>query len=534
MKKLRNIISLLVAALSLTAVQSCKTELDERYQDPEQTDIPNIRAFMTQILNNSRLRSEYWHYRTFVLPHHARYTQTTYFANNNTMYQQQDSYTNDYWRDFYSPGMLGVFRVMERTYAALPEAERAEYDAFMHATRVIVYGQAAKLVNNFGDIPFSEAGSLPATDQIVLGKFDDQKELYNQFITAFTEAAEFFRTYQNTNDFVRADIINRGNGEKWRRYANSLRLRALMQISKSDEGRARTEIMTMLNAPEMYPLIDGTQTSLEEGGRHDVLNQKLTTYTSSLLDAVRELNSHYAPDYMLNTVLKTANDPRMDMLFGKYGRTVQNVFTPNAEFQALPITTTEAAADAEYSNASLRRYAIVDSTTSWINSNLPGILMTTSEVNFIKAEAQERWGSTASAQTAYETAVAQSIDFYYYLNNASSNTGAKVARPSAEAVQAFIKDSNIAYTGAAQAKLQLIGTQKWLHFGWLQAEQAWADYRRTGYPVLPAFPVSNLNGFQNPPLRLLYPSNEVTNNSMNYEAVRSKDTRTTRIFWDVD
>ena len=533
MKKLRNTICLLVAALSLTAVQSCKTELDNRYMDPEQTDIPNIRAFMTQILNNSRLRSEYWHYRTFVLPHHARYTQTTYFVINNTMYQQQDSYTNDYWRDFYSPGMLGVFRVMERTYEALPEAERVEYTAFMHAARVIVYGQAAKLVNNFGDIPFSEAGSLPATDQIVLGKFDDQKELYNQFITAFADAAEFFSTYQNTNDFIRADIINRGNSEKWRRYANSLRLRLLMQISNSDEARARTEIMTMLNAPETYPLIDGTQASLEAGGRHDVLNQKLTTYTSSLLDAVRELNTHYAPDYMLNTVLKTANDPRMDALFGKYGRTEGGRLIPNATFQALPINTSEAVADAEYSNATLRRYAIVDSSTIWINNNLPGVLMTTSEVNFIKAEAQERWGNTAAARTAYETAVEQSVDFYFYLNGASSNS-LKATRPSSAVVQDFIKNSNIAYEGASQVKLQLIGTQKWLHYGWLQAEQAWADYRRTGYPVLPAFPVSNLNGFQNPPLRMLYPSNEVTNNSMNYEAVRAKDTRNTRIFWDVD
>lgn len=533
MKKLSYIIYTAITLLSVGLFQSCKTELDNKYLDPEQTDIPNIRAFMTQVLNNSRLRSEYWHYRTFILMHHARYTQTTYFANNNTMYQQQDAYTNDYWRDFYSPGIMGVYRAMERTYNALPDGEKSSYDAFMFAARIVLYDQASKLVDNFGDIPFSEAGSLPSSDQISLGKFDDQKELYNYFIEGLKDAATFFKSYTSTPDFNRADILNDGNARKWESYANSLRLRLLMRISQFDENRARTEIMEMLNSPTNYPIIDGNNQSSYAVNNVDVLNKRLNTYTSSLIDALREINSHYAPDYMLNTALKTANDPRIHVLFDKYGKTVSDVFTPNTDYQALPITTTEANANTEYGTASLRRYAVVDSATGWINNELPGILMTASEINFIKAEAHERWGNTSDAKTAYETAVKQSINFYYYLNNNSSHA-TKVDKPSDGEIDNFVITSNIKYEGSAVQKLQLIGTQKWLHFGWLQGEQAWAEYRRTGYPLLPAFPVSNLNGFQNPPVRLVYPSNEVTNNSENYKAVQAKDTRDTKIFWDVN
>jgi len=528
MKKFNHILLLGTLFLTLFSFQSCKTELEDRYTDPEQTTQPNIPAFFSQILNNSRLRSEYWHYRTFILMHHARYTQTAFFSQGNTMYQQSDSYINDYWRDFYAPGIIGVYRSMERSYNDLSDTEKAGRDLFMNAAKVILFDQASKLVDNFGDIPFSEAGSLPLTDVIKLGKFDDQKELYTLFIDGLKDVNTFFKNAKASTEFNRADILNSGNLVKWRKYTNSLRLRLLMRISNVDENKAKAEIMDMLNNPTEYPLVDGDNMGNYSAGSEDILLQPLTTYTSSLVDAVRELPSFYAPDYMLNTVLLTSNDPRTNVLFDKFGKTENNVFVPNPTFKAMPITFNNAQVNAEF-----RNYSTVDSATAWINNKLPGVLMTATETNLIKAEAQERWGTDAAAKTAYETAVKQSVDFYYYLNASSSNN-AKATKPSSEVINKFVTESNIAFSGDKNAKLKLIGTQKWLHFGWLQGEQAWSEYRRTGYPTLPAFPVSSLNGFQRPPVRLTYPSSEITNNSENYQAVRSKDTRDTKIFWDVN
>ncbi|MDR6737520.1 SusD/RagB family nutrient-binding outer membrane lipoprotein [Sphingobacterium sp. 2149] len=528
MKKINKILLFGSILLTLGSFQSCKTELEDRYTDPEQTTLPNIPAFFSQILNNSRLRSEYWHYRTFILMHQAKYTQTAYFANENTMYQQSDSYINDYWKDFYSPGIIGVYRSMERSYNNLSTEEKASRDLYMNTAKVILFDQASKLVDNFGDIPFSEAGSLPLTDVIKLGKFDDQKELYTLFINGLKEINTFLKTAKSTSEFNRADILNSGDLTKWRKYTNSLRLRLLMRISNVDENKAKTEIMDMLNNPTEYPLVDGDNNGDYSTGSQDILLQPLKTYNSSLLDALIELPSYYAPDYMLNTVLKTANDPRTAVLFDKFGETVNGKFVPNKEYQAMPITFTTAQADAQF-----RKYSVIDSATTWINNKLPGVLMTATETNLIKAEAQERWGTDAAAKTAYETAVKQSVSFYYYLNESSSNN-AKATKPSSEVINKFVTESNIVFSGDKNAKLKLIGTQKWLHFGWLQGEQAWSEYRRTGYPILPAFPVSTLNGFQRPPVRLTYPSSEITNNSENYQAVRSKDTRDTKIFWDVN
>jgi hypothetical protein len=88
----------------------------------------------------------------------------------------------------------------------------------------------------------------------------------------------------------------------------------------------------------------------------------------------------------------------------------------------------------------------------------------------------------------------------------------------------------VAYTGTSDAKLAKIWIQKWLNFGLLQSDQAWSEYRRTKYPQL-TFVQQNSN-FPLPPTRFIYPSVETGFNT-NYGAVKAKDTRTTKIFWDV-
>jgi hypothetical protein len=61
--------------------------------------------------------------------------------------------------------------------------------------------------------------------------------------------------------------------------------------------------------------------------------------------------------------------------------------------------------------------------------------------------------------------------------------------------------------------------------------EAWAELRRLKLPVLTFV---QDNGAQKlPPTRWLYPTNELTYNAENYQAVQSKDNLSTKIFWDV-
>ena len=108
------------------------------------------------------------------------------------------------------------------------------------------------------------------------------------------------------------------------------------------------------------------------------------------------------------------------------------------------------------------------------------------------------------------------------------------ADPSSTAIAAYKAKSAIAYSGTSEQKLAKIYTQKWENFFILQAQQAWAEYRRTGYPKLNFYVNSNAAEGVNPPTRLLYPSGESLYNAENYSKVSSADKSDTKIFWDVN
>ncbi|WP_069658305.1 SusD/RagB family nutrient-binding outer membrane lipoprotein [Arcticibacter eurypsychrophilus] len=532
MKKLIYTVSLFL--LLTTLFSSCEKSLEEKYNNPDKTAGADIPGFFTAMLNNDRVRPSYWNVRTFLLMQPALYSQTAYFGNSNGAYKQNDSYVQQYWEDFYTSGgngsgSMAMYRAMETAYASLPDAQKTDREIFMQAAKVVLYDQTSQMVDLWGDIPFSETGSLETSSTIINARFDDQVEVYNTLLSGLDEAATYFATATSTATFAKYDILSKGNVSKWQRYANSIRLRLLMRISNVNETTARTEVLKMLSNASQYPLIDGDNTGDYNPVNSDVLLMPLTNNTASLNSALTELPSHYAPDYMLNTVMLGSNDPRMPVMFDKFGITVGSAFIPNPTYRAMPITFTSEEQEANFSS-----YSILDSATFLGNPSLPGIVITASEVNFLKSEAYLRWGSDAEAKVAYENAVKQSISFYYYLNNLNT-TGVKTeTKPVTSVILDFVTTSNIAYSGNSSDKLAKIMTQKWLHFGFLQSTQAWSEYRRTGYPSLTFPATGKLAGFTTSPTRLLYPSSERTNNIDNYQNVAAKDTRTAKIFWDVN
>ena len=524
-----NILLLLTVSFS-----ACKKTIDKDYLNPELSTKPIISGFFTAMLNSDRVRPAYWNLRTFFFPQAAIYAQTTSFDNVNTAYQEVDGYIGNYWSDFYYPagngsGPMALYRSMQAAYTALSASDQADQQVYIEAAKIVLDERAAKMVDDWGDIPFSQAGNLETASTIKNPVFDDQKTLYYSLISDLNDAATYFGSAKLAGNiqasFTKSDILLQGNLLKWQEYANSARLRLLMRISYYDEATAKAAVTTMLSSPATYPLIDGGGTGDYNPGNTDVLLQALTTNTSSTLySALTEIDSYWATDYKLNTLMLPANDPRIPVIYDKYGKTVGGTFVPNKTYKAMPISYTSAQQDTAYTN-----YSIVDSTTFLNNVKMPGIVITASEVNFLKAEAYERWG-LGNAASAYNLALNQSVYFYFYLNGLGGGT---VSLPSDAAISTFLASSTINYTLAPDQKhrLALIYDQKWLHFGFLQSDEAWAEYRRTGYPLL-TFPTQTLVGYQTPPTRLLYPTVETAYNT-NYGAVKAKDTRTTLIFWDV-
>jgi len=181
-------------------------------------------------------------------------------------------------------------------------------------------------------------------------------------------------------------------------------------------------------------------------------------------------------------------------------------------------------------------FSRIDSATFGKNDQFPGIIITAAEISFFKAEALERWGiGNGTAKDHYEAGITQSIENYYAINNLNQNSDGTSyvgkVKPTFTEITTFLNQPIIQYTGSMAEKLAKIGTQQWINYGIIQAYHAWAEVRRTGYPVLDFSEDTSSPNSKKPPFRLLYPSKERELNTKNYSAVADQDRVDIKIFW---
>jgi hypothetical protein len=296
-----------------------------------------------------------------------------------------------------------------------------------------------------------------------------------------------------------------------------------MRISFVNEEYAKAEVTEMLGNPSRFPMLN---TLGYDPRSDDVLLFPLATYSDDLHQAFTDWLNYSAPYYALEQVLKPAEDLRIPVLYDKYGTSENGEFKQNAEYNGLSqmIPMNEQKENQEH-------FAILDSTTFLFNTKLPGVVFTASEVNFLRAEAYERWGG-GDPEIEYFEGIKNSIQYYYYLNNLNTVNSNNIVAPANKVVESFLASNTfLAYTGTSEDRLAKIWTQKWLHLGFLQASENWAELRRTSYPRL-QFNPAPLIGYELPPSRLTYPGNEKTYNE-NYFKISSADQRDAKIFWQI-
>jgi hypothetical protein len=513
---------------------SCKKQIASDFPNPDAVSTGSLPKLMTGMMINARMRPNYWDMYTWVLRGPGEYSQFTAVSPTAQMYVPNTGYVGSRWDDYYSgsspsnvsgsspdydyngPGIISNWRSIQSTYAALTPAEQAQQQVFMNIAKVILCDQTAQVVDIWGDIPFFKAGSLTADGTITYAPYDKANVIYDTLIANLDQLNTYFDTATLVTNIATqlstADLINAGSLVAWQRYANSLRLRLLMRISYYDQATAQAGVTAMLSNPAQYPMVTSNAQNIQ-------LNMSPATLVSNVLSAMN--SSPYAPAYILDTLMEGNGDPRTTVFWDS---------VRNQSYNGFPATGGSAA----YSAGGFATY---DSATFMYNYNIPGVLITAAEVSFLTAEANQRWGvGSVPAATAYANGITQSIEFYYNLNatrvDQSGYSAATLTPPTGAAVTAFINSPGIIYAGSQQQKLALIATQNWLNYFVLQSGQAWAEIRRTGYPKL-FFPAATYANGTQPPMRVLYPSEEQLYNP-NYASVSSEDQYSTKIFWDVN
>jgi hypothetical protein len=442
------------------------------------------------------------------------------------MYQPGDGYMGERWTSFYKS--LTQYRVLESTYADLDEAGRSDNEIFLLASRVFIYSQLHQIIDMFGDVPFSEAGYLPLTGDITTSypSYERAESLYKlmlddlQSINVRLGELEGRLGTLATSYFSAQDYINNGNVLKWRKFANSLRLRLALRVSSygslTSEGRGI--INEMLSNPSSYPVVDSNAETIcivADGDGFNPLRDESgsegikTAFEGDVSAATGVTNR--APKPMIDRMV---GDPRLPVMF-----------SPNAEGSYIGLDPLDRA---DFQMQGLERspnlYASMDSATYNRNDAFPGLFFTAAELSFIRSESYHLGYASGDARSAFELAVTQSIDYYFDLN-ASSSWSTPEPRPSAEEIAAFASSKWEGDPALA------IATQKWIHFGCLHTLEAWSDLRRTGLPALEYLTDNTSVDCKTPIDRIRYPSDERNNNESNYRTVQSQDTYYTKLFW---
>lgn len=339
------------------------------------------------------------------------------------------------------------------------------------------------ITDRWGDVPYSEA--LQANP---LPKYDTQESIYADLIKELKEAVDQF----DNGVGMKGDIIYNGNSTRWKRFANSLRMQIALRMSKvypAAGGLAATEFNAALShsAGSISSNADNAQIDFP-GGAYQ--NPWYVSYivNSRVDDAISST--------MANT-LNGLNDPRI----ADYG--TSTVGFPYG-------------LDRTHAVAVPGGWGLVLGGQD-IGDDEDVVVMNAATILFARAEAAEIGWTSENAADLYNQAVTAGLEQWGY-------SGAQIST--------YLGQSSVAY--GASDHLRKIGTQKWIAM-YPDGMQAWAEWRRTGFPVLTPAEYAT-NSTKQIPRRFVYGTGEYgTNNDAVKEAaarIQGGDTQDSRMWWD--
>ena len=535
-KTMKKIFSLILVVAALSTFFACKPEdFDSKYYDPSKTTTVSPDKMMTGAFMAGRdyTFNAYWRMYTWD-NYMGKLAQTIGFGvQSGTMYYINDGYASDRWGNFYKT--LTQYRVAQKVWEAEDDDAKKVDRIFLALTEVFLYDHLSQIVDIWGPVPFSKAGFLGVTSDIAdaYPAYDSDVDLYKMMLTNLDALYNEISAYKaSMTDLAKTklekqDFINGGDLDKWLIYANALRLRLGVHVAAQGSLAADGKAAVASAAKRALPT--DWASSIKVISDFDGFQ-----YWENFRDGYKDINN-VANQKMIDAMqIAGENDPRLPV-----------IYIPNeaGDFFGEYITETsdEQNEHNTYNEYEERYYAHLNGATFTYNNLLQSPVMTAAEAYFLLAEAYQQGYASGNAKEAFVKGVVASTEQYFNQNVNSDQTKASNSQyfkkfaetdvPSDADVEAYANKVWEKYGD----KMDAIMTQKWLHFGIMQASQAWTDIRRTGYPKLD-YPTDNGAGvvIKNIPQRVKYPNSELTNNRANYDANKDNvggDTVDYVLFW---
>ena len=350
-----------------------------------------------------------------------------------------------------------------------------------------------------------------------------------------TSAIDVLTKYANngtTTLLPNADAVYGGDVKKWVVYANSLMLRLAMRVYYVDATLSKQYAMQAIQHPYGVMKSKDDEAKMEKGAG--------LVFKNNLDDLINQYNECRMGSSML-AYLGGYQDPRLPKYFNTSTLSQAVTVGTFGKYIAVP-TGHDVASNSTFKNTS--RPAITNAT--------PTYWMRASEVYFLLAEAALHGFSVGqTAEALYKKGIEMSFEEHGIAASEVSsyiNSGLKpsayslhVYTPSVNVNVAAVSEATTEWTGTDEEKLEKIMIQKWIAL-YPNGQEAWSEYRRTGYPKLHSVVTNYSNGEVDSEIgirRMRFPTNKATSQEdlTNLENARKllrggQDKAGTRLWWD--
>jgi hypothetical protein len=404
------------------------------------------------------------------------------------------------WANWYNN--LNDYNVMEKKANA---SGQKFYEGIAKAMKTFGF---MYLVDSYNNVPYSQAFDLSGH---VTPAYDKGEDIYLDLFAQLDAAIVLINAADGSDaEIETADIMFGGDPVMWKKLINTQRLRLVLRLSQTSVVNPSAELAKVTS--DGY--LGAGETASVNPGYSKSVNSLKTSQQSPFWDNYKAdvsgvANDRYnrANNFVL-ALLEGNNDIRYKYYFDKavsplggveyfgwnYGEVVPNN-GPNSN---------------NGSGVAGPGLALAPSQNQW--------LLTSVESMFMQAEATQRGWISGDAKAAYETAIKESF-IWLGIPNATQ-----------EAEDYLSAAAPISNWDGSTDKIELIIYQKYLGLVGVANYEAWADYRRTGFPDVPLSLAPSVAS--NIPLRYRYPQDEYNYNGANVAAENDPNPLTSPIFWD--
>lgn len=421
--------------------------------------------------------------------------------------------------------------------------DKPEMNNEVQMCRIVKVILMHRMTDMYGDVPYREAG-LGYIEKKYFPKYDEQRYIYINMLEELEDAAiKITITADNKgkSSIAEADVMYKGDLMKWKRTAYSLMLRLGMRLSKVEPSTAEIWVKKafdsgMLTSDYTQDMLmnhdNKTDDSAEASGKVLIeLDRNSSRVSKTFIDMLQSTNDPRLP--YIATVCHDPdnakdlgnNDPTIQLGmpngWDKKGQGIATDIAYSPNWKGLRHEEVTDPKDFDYA-LGMNKYSVVNRET-FARLDAPTLIITHAQNQLLLAEAADRGWVTGNPADYYKAGVEAAMKTFLHFGKKFDITDAQI--------NAYLTANPY---NAANAREQ-INTQYWI-VCFMDEYEAWANWRRTGYPALTPVNYTPNDTGGTIPRRFTYSTTETTNNSKHYlEAVNrlpGGDKMTSRVWWD--